>query len=113
MANKTKLARDFKQECDAPFDTFFGQKTGDNRNADEPLWMRPALAARREADAQANDNGKIIWKPVPLPEKDEDASYQQGSRHQSKDGLSLVGTSCLVTPRKSTTDRSLLPHRNR
>ena len=41
-------------------------------------------------------------------EKDEDASYQQGSRNQSKDGFLLVGTSCPRIPSMPITDRGLL-----
>ena len=40
---------------------------------------------------------------VPLG-KDGDASYQQGSLYQLKNGLSLVGTSCPVASSKPTTD---------
>ena len=43
---------------------------------------------------------------------DGDASYRQGSRDPSQDGLSLVGPSCPSAPSKPSTDRSLLLHRN-
>ena len=48
-----------------------------------------------------------------LSRRDGDASYRQGSRDPSQDGLSLLGASCPSTPSKPTTDRSLLLHRNR